>query len=93
MNTQALIDAALQAQDDFDAAKSAQAAATLRLQQAQATLDTANAALSADLSANGPAYTLDETADPAVLTVYQAVDISEDPRGWTATVIRPAEAA
>ena len=89
MNTQAWIDAALEAQTDYDDAVRGSATATVKLQQARQTLTLANQALHDDLAANGPAYTLDETVTPPVLTVYQAVD----PDTYSATVIRPAEAA
>jgi hypothetical protein len=86
MNTSDLIDAALQAQEDYDSARRNSALAATVLQKAQQTLSDANQALHDDLSQNGPAVTIDETQTPPIVTVYEAVD----PDTYSATVIRIA---
>jgi hypothetical protein len=86
MTTAQLIDAALAAQADYDAAKQGAATAQARLAAAQQMLSQANQALHDDLDANGPAVTIDDSSSPPVVTVYQAVD----PDTYSATEIRVA---
>jgi hypothetical protein len=86
MTTSELIDAALAAQADYEDARKGSAAAAARLQVAQQTLTAANQALHDDLEANGPCVTVDDTQDPPLVTMYEAVS----PDSWSATVIRIA---
>jgi hypothetical protein len=84
--TAQLIDAALQAQSDYDQAVADLALATAKKQAAAKVLSDANQALHDDLAANGPAAVYDDTQTPPVITVYQAVD----PDSYSATEIRIA---
>jgi hypothetical protein len=86
VTTHELIQAALQAQADFDTAQSTLQTATAAMQAAQAALQSANQALHDDLAANGPAVIVDDTTMPATVTMYTAVD----PDSWHATNIRVA---
>lgn len=86
MNTYDLIQAALTAQSDFDAARAAASSAAANLQKAQTALDAANQALHDDLAANGPAVLIDDTTDPATITLYTA----QEPNSWNSNVIRVA---
>jgi outer membrane protein TolC len=86
MSTSDLIDAALQAQADFDDARTRSAAAAAQLKAAEQALTLANQALHDDLAANGPCVTIDDTQTPPVITLYEAVD----PSSWESTVLRVA---
>ena len=86
MTTRELIEAALQAQTDYDTAASNMAAATTALQNAKVALADANQAVHDDLAANGPAVIVDESVDPITVTLYTAAE----PDTFTATPIRVA---
>lgn len=79
LTTDDLINAAIQAKADLDAAVG-------NLKTAQAAWDTARIALHDDLAANGPALHVDGSTTPPTYTIYTAVD----PDGFSATPIRSA---
>ena len=86
-STYDLIEAALQAQADFDTASQNLQAASSALQTAQANLTAANQALHDDLATNGPAVIVDSSMSPPTVTLYTAVD----PDSWVSKEIRVAQ--
>jgi len=86
LSTNELIQQALAAQEEFQAASDNMAQATGRLQAARDALVLANQRLHDDLAANGPAVVVDSSTTPATVTMYSAVD----PDSWLARPIRVA---
>jgi hypothetical protein len=85
-DTKTLIDSALAARANLDAAIADSARANLAKQAAEQALQVADQALHDDLTANGPALTVDTSVTPPVAVVYTAVE----PDTWKSEEIRIA---
>jgi hypothetical protein len=87
MSTTELIDAAIEAKANFDAATGNANTAAAALRDAITTLTDANQAVHDDLSANGPYARLDPSVSPTGVTLYTPVD----PDTFAATPIRSGD--
>lgn len=85
-NTSQLIANALEAAEVLEAAIADAIRAGISKEQAERDKADADQALCDDLTANGPAATLDNTVTPPVVTIYEAAP----PSSYTATEIRLA---